>query len=238
MNTPPPARPLSLVNLLIWVYRDQLAHLNSHLALAMPIHRDDDEAPAQATTALWHRMARHGALGAHIPSTHHRHRTRLHGDAEAIHAAVAKLSQTDAYGAHLLARQAFLAQIPEYSDDIPIPEPVMRLNSFGRDEVVADAAIPGNGSTERIIAADPDTGAQTVRWVEAPYLFCPIRYWPSHADIARSQLDYRIWHRALGRLMEILPPLALWTVNGIGAQAMPWESKETGTATGKQSKRA
>lgn len=219
----PHQKPASLVSLLVWVYRDQLAHRNSHHALAWPIHADGDSSP-HSPLPSWATLERHGLLGAHIPSTHDRHRAQVHPDAEAVHEAVAILSRADALGAHLLARHGLAAQPPDYCADIPVPEPVMRLDETGRDRIVDDACAPGNGSVERAVVTDPATGAETVAWVEVPYRFCPIRYWPSPADIAQSRLDYRIWHRALTRLMARLPPLRHWRVEGIGAEAEPWDA--------------
>jgi hypothetical protein len=227
MNSPAAPRQTSpkqtsLVSLLVWVYRDQLAHLNSHLTLTMPIHTDRDHSASSPVTD-WGRLERQGHLGAHIPSTHDRHRAQLHPDAEGVHAALTTLSRADAYGAHLLARHALTAQPPDYCDDVPQPEPVMRLDDRGRDRIVDDACLPGNGSVERSVTIDPATGVETVAWVEIPYRFCPIRYWPSPADIAQSRLDYRIWHRALTRLSASLPPLKSWRVNGLGAPGAPWD---------------
>lgn len=218
-----PAQPVCLVTAVTWVYRDQRAHLNSHFTLAMPIHKDDQDAiPSQQDSASL-RLARYGALGADIASTHRHHRPQLHPDAESIHACLASLSQTDPYGAHLVARHGLWAQAPDYSNEVPIPEPVMRLNAFGRDEIIDDATIPGNGAITPQTVSDPKTGTTTQHWVETPYLYCPLRYWPSPADVAQSRLDYRIWHRALTRLMAILPTLKRWTIQDIGAVANPWD---------------
>lgn len=223
-----PAQPVSLVALLTWVYRDQRAHVNSHVTLSLPIHKEDpDIAPPRLDSACL-RLARYGALGADIASTHRHHRPQLHRDAEAVHACVAALSHSDPYGAHLVARHGLWAQAPEFSNDVPIPEPVMRLNAFGRDEIIDDAAAPGNGAMTAQTVTDPQTGVTRLHWVEIPYPFCPLRYWPSPADIAQSRLDYRIWHRALTRLLAILPALARWTVETVGAQANPWDWVEDG----------
>jgi len=219
--------PTTAVDLLTWVYRSQKADLMSgkelHLADGTVVK---DAAPAAATSRDGcAALRRQAVVGAIIPGTAHLQRYALHPDAEAVHDLVVELSRRDPLGAALLRQHGRYGDIPDTCDIVPQPEPVRRLRNR-REQIVEDAALPGNSHLEARDGRDPDTGAATTVWVEVAHPYCPIRYWPSAATVLEARVEYRAWWRALAAIAGRLPRLQRWRVTGLGAQEKPWAWEE------------
>ena len=226
MNTTPNPGQLqqnvTLVDLLTWVYRDQMAHRMSDRQLALS---DEDNRTGERRRVLVDSCAqllRDQPLGAFIPSTGNHQRLVLHPDAEAVHEALCRMSQHDAYGALLIFRHGLWGEIPDYGIEQPRPHPVYAPDKRGRDRIVQTTCKDGDGHLEQRRVRDPQTGRYNLIWVEMVYPYCPLTYWPTLTSVAASRLDYRMWFNALRLLYGMLPPLRQWQVRGIGAESTPW----------------
>lgn len=215
-------KEVTLVELIAWVYRDQLAHEMSHHCLNLSEQCNVD--------SEYHSLSRDGCaqllqdrkLGARIPTTLNQQRLVLHADAELLHRQLCQISQQDPYGALLVFRHARHGLIPDYCHDIPQPQPVYGLDKRGRERIVHSVCMAGDGHVEQRKITDPHSGETRLIWVEVGYAYCPITYWPSATSVSASRLDYRLWFNALTMLWSQLPQLKSWKVTGMGAEAAPW----------------
>ena len=222
IRNPQTPHPVTLVELLTWVYRDQKADRFSHVALILPGEPTGTYDCGSSSTDGCVKIARNAKLGASIPGTAHLQRPTLHRDADAVHGVVAALSSINPVGLLLMISHARAGSVPYVSDDIPEPRPVRRIMADGRESIVEDATLPGQSHLKRSLAMDPKTGRTKVQWVEIPHPFCPLDYWPSPAAIEQSRLDHRLWFQALEWVWRRLPPLTRWQVTELGAVARPW----------------
>jgi len=213
---------VTLINLLAWVYRDQRAQDMSHISLALKEQEEDHFERHKRSQDGCAQLLADRRLGATIPGTESQQRLVLHPDAECVHERLAELSSDDPYGALLVFRHARRGIIPDYSNEIPIPQPVLTLDNRGRERVVKTLCKAGDGDLAYRRIMDPETGKFRMGWIEIGYPYCPITYWPSATSVIESRLDYRLWHNALTQLLPTIPPLRQWEISGIGAESQPW----------------
>ena len=213
---------VTLVDLINWTYRDQKAHRMSHHALhPNDISNPDNEYPRKSIDSCVRAMKDH-RLGAFIPSTCGQQRLVLHTDADNVHEKLCAISRHDPLGALLVLQYGRSGTVPDYGQDMPQPQPVYGRDRNGRERIVQSTIRAGDGHVEQRRVIDAATGQPRLIWVEVSYPYCPITYWPSAASVAASRREYRMWFNALTQLAGLLPPLQIWQVRGMGAQAAPW----------------
>jgi hypothetical protein len=217
---------ITLVQLLNWTYHDQRAHTMSHVPFSVTEAHLDTGIQSLFYKNGCEKLLQNRLLGRHIPTTDHKQRRVLHPDADAVHLQVIELSRADPFGALLIFQYASRGMIPDYSDDIPIPQPIyFRQNEGldrGREKIVQNVHRVGDGHLERKWIIDPTTGRRRLAWVEVGYPYCPLTYWPSISSVTESRRFYRLWFNALNQVWPTLPKLQKWYLDEIGAVAKPW----------------
>lgn len=217
MRSAPRRVPTALVPLLVWVYRDQKADVMTGRGLWAPEAELDAGAGVQVVRR-WSgcgcaQIEAIGVLGSRIEATGWQQRAVLHADAEAVHDALVAMSREDWMGALLLRRYAAAGSQPDWGDGEQELGPLFDA----RDKIIQDRY-------DEVVEVIDAVGRKLL----VPVRYCPVEAYPSDDWVEMSRGEYRQWHAALLRLMERLGDVTLrrWRLDGIGAEAEPWRSKQ------------
>jgi hypothetical protein len=174
----PEVRTMPLWDLVIWTYRDQLAHRLL-------------QSQAQWVDQL---VSTSSFADGETP------RARVHPDAAAIHAAVGRLVDP-----MILVTYAVVGAMPDYPIGEPRPRPVTRADrceaKWKRDGEVGEYAVL---IAEQVAVDVPSRRGKAYRREIREVEYCPIRWWPDPAWLAAERAYYDRWQAALEQLLEAL----------------------------------
>lgn len=201
-------REVTLWAMLVWAYRDQLAHRYLRTAYSRFVQ-------ALAETELH---------DADMP------RPAVHRDAAALHAAVLELGDD---AAQRIVHHAYLASAPELPTEAPVPLPTVidRALGIGPQERLCWAMIDGRRqdylvrTVDRVSVPAPQSKRAQRAGIPAgieqvDVEVCPLTWWPDPAFVRAEAEKHAAWVEAMHGLMARIEDVAFTghAVIGLGIE--------------------